>query len=507
MSRKLFGTDGIRGLANQCPLTPGFVLRLGQAVGRLLLEQQDHQNQQNRGRQLQQHASAVIGRDTRLSGPMIESALVAGFNSVGVDVTLLGVIPTPAVSFLTRQLGASLGVVISASHNPFHDNGIKFFGPDGYKFDDALETKIEAIVLDDSQDIRLADAKAIGRTGALEDATEQYVHFALDSVHSNPTLLQNFRIVLDSANGAASQTSEAILRHLGAEVLPLHHQPNGLNINDSCGCTHPQTIQQAVRNEAAQLSSSESATKPPRPSATTETDRPQGANNESQRPTAASGSSVTLVGVSHDGDADRVLLCDETGSVLDGDELMAIAAVHMLEAGTLADNTLVATVMSNWALNELLESRGGKVLRTQVGDRYVLETMRQQQLNFGGEQSGHFIFHDQNLTGDGIVSALQFLQIMAATGKPLSELRQILTKYPQAQRNIRVKERIPLDELTQTQELIAETEATLGDQGRTLLRYSGTEPLIRLLIEGKDSAYIETQADAIASAIQSQIGA
>jgi phosphoglucosamine mutase len=348
----------------------------------------------------------------------------------------------------------------------------------------------------------LVDAKAVGRTGTLDDPTERYVDFALESVHHNPTLLENFRIVLDAANGAAFKTSEAILRHLGAEVVPIHHTPNGININESCGCTHPEIIQKAVRDEANKQTGSQPSTLP-------NSDPPQGAPPESPPPTAASGSSGTLalVGISHDGDADRVLLCDETGAVLDGDELMAIAAVHMLEAGTLADNTLVATIMSNWGLNELVESRGGKVLRTQVGDRYVLEAMRQHQLNFGGEQSGHFIFHDHNRTGDGIVSALQFLQIMAATGKPLSQLRQVLTKYPQAQRNIRVQEKPPVEELAAAQELIAQTKSTLGDQGRTLLRYSGTEPLIRLLIEGKDAAYIETQADQIAQAIQSQIGA
>ncbi|MEM7144171.1 MAG: phosphoglucosamine mutase [Verrucomicrobiota bacterium] len=485
MSRKLFGTDGIRGLANEYPLTPDFARRLGQAVGSLLIQQS------------QSPAAAVIGRDTRVSGPMLESALADGLNAAGVDVTLLGVIPTPAVSYLTRNLNAALGVVISASHNPYHDNGIKFFGHDGYKFDDAFEAQIETLVLDDATP--LPHANNPGRTGPLEDAVERYVHFALETVHANPSPLENFRIHLDCANGAAHQTSEAILKHLGADVIPLHTEPNGVNINKSCGCTHPKTIQESIKADPA--------SKPPRPSATPEPERPPGANEGSAPPTAASGSSVTLVGVSHDGDADRVLLCDETGSVLDGDELMAIAAVHMLENNTLADNTLVATIMSNWALNELVESRGGKVLRTKVGDRYVLEAMREHDLNLGGEQSGHFIFHDHNLTGDGIISALQFLQIMAATGKPLSELRQVLTKYPQAQRNIRVKDKPPVEDLTAAQTLIAETEATLGDQGRTLLRYSGTEPLIRLLIEGKDAAYIETQADTIANAIQSQIGA
>ncbi|MEM8952886.1 MAG: phosphoglucosamine mutase [Verrucomicrobiota bacterium] len=492
MSRKLFGTDGIRGPANEYPLTAEFARRLGQAVGSLLIEQ-SRSSPPNRPN-LKQPPSAVIGRDTRVSGPMLEDALAAGLNATGVDVTLLGVIPTPAVSFLTRELGASLGVVISASHNPYHDNGIKFFGHDGYKFDDAFEAQIESLVLDESSP--LPTATNIGRVNPLENAVDRYVDFALKTVHQNPALLENFRIHLDCANGASHQTSEAILKKLGAQVVPLHTQPNGVNINESCGCTHPSIIQESILADPAS-----------KPTANPNTARPPGANEGSAPPTAASGSSVTLVGVSHDGDADRVLLCDETGAVLDGDELMAIAAVHMLENNTLADNTLVATIMSNWGLNELLESRGGKVLRTQVGDRYVLETMRENNLNLGGEQSGHFIFHDHNLTGDGIISALQFLQIMAATGQPLSELRQVLTKYPQAQRNIQVKVKPPVEELSAAQSLIAETEATLGDQGRTLLRYSGTEALIRLLIEGKDAAYIETQADAIAEAIQSQIGA
>lgn len=450
--RQFFGTDGIRGKANVYPLTADFVVRLGQAVAEVFLE--------NRG-DSREWPTVVIGKDTRQSGDMFESAISAGLNSRGIDVRLAGFIPTPAVAMLTRETGAAFGVVISASHNPFADNGIKFFGPDGYKLTDEMELEIERRVLADP----IAKSEgAIGRTGVLEKASERYIDFVRASVGDDRELLRGLTIALDSANGAAYETSEAILRSLGATVKAFHHHPNGININEDCGCTHAGVIESLVKEHGAD------------------------------------------VGVSHDGDADRVLLCDETGSVLDGDELMAIAARAMIEAGTLKDNTLVSTVMSNAGLDEAVAEAGGQVVRAGVGDRYVLEMMREHGYNLGGEQSGHFIFHDHNTTGDGIVSAVQLLKIVRESGKPLSELRKVLTKFPQAQRNVRVSAKTDVSELTAASK-IDEVSALLGDAGRIMLRYSGTEPLLRILIEGRDEAQINEWADQLVELIADEIGA
>lgn len=465
--RQFFGTDGIRGTANRPPLTADFVLLLGQAVGTLLIEEHVR-------KPFPVWPGCVIGKDTRVSGGMLESAFAAGLNSVGVDVMLAGVIPTPGIAFLTRDLSAALGAVISASHNLYPDNGIKLFGADGYKFDDARELEIERRVLaaepgsarpPGKPPFPLATGGRIGRLAALEAAAGRYIAFALHSVAHEKNLLRGFKIALDNANGSASATSPAILRHLGAALAVVHSEPDGVNINESCGCTHPEAIRQAVIENRAH------------------------------------------VGIAHDGDADRMLLCDENGDVLDGDEIMAIAAVAMLKEGALAQKTLVTTIMSNCGLDEAVEGHGGRILRAAVGDRYVMEKMRAENLNFGGEQSGHFVFRDHNTTGDGIIAALQILQIMASTGKPLSELRRVLTKYPQAQRNLSVREKPPIEELAEARTLIAETERALGKSGRVLLRYSGTEPKIRLLIEGSNPAWIEGQADAIAEAIARRIGA
>ncbi len=449
--RKYFGTDGIRGRANAGPLTPEFVVRLGQAAAEVFLERRGESRE---------WPAVVIGKDTRQSGDMLESAISAGLNSRGVDVRLAGVLPTPGVAMLTRETGAAFGVVISASHNPFADNGIKFFGPDGYKLDDAFEEDIERHL----EEPGVLDSEgAIGRTAPLEGAAERYVDFVRSSAGADPELLSGMTIALDAANGASYQTSEAILHSLGAKVLPFHHHPSGVNINEDCGCTHPTVIEEIVRETGAD------------------------------------------VGVSHDGDADRVLLCDETGSVLDGDEIMAIAATFMIDEGTLTENTLVATVMSNAGLDEAVKMAGGKVVRAGVGDRYVMEEMKARGYNFGGEQSGHFIFRDLNTTGDGIISAVQLLRIIRLTGKPLSELRTVMAKFPQAQRNVRVIRKPPLEELAIAGRL-REIEASHGDSGRLLLRYSGTEPLLRILIEGREKAVIEEQADELAAAIREEIG-
>ncbi len=449
--RQFFGTDGIRGKANVHPLTPNFAVRLGQAVADVFQE-----NQSDR----REWPTVVIGKDTRQSGDMLESAIASGFNSRGMDVLLAGVIPTPAIALLTREKGAALGVVVSASHNPYEDNGIKFFGPDGYKLDDEIELEIERRVL--AEEAPAADSP-IGRCSHLENAVESYVAFARASVGEDGDLLDGLTIALDSANGAACETSPAVLHSLGANVKSYHHHPNGININADCGCTHAEIIENLVKESGADI------------------------------------------GISHDGDADRVLLCDENGSVLDGDEIMAIAAVAMIEEGTLKDNTLVATVMSNAGLDEALRNAGGHVVRAGVGDRYVMEEMLKNGYNFGGEQSGHFIFHDHNTTGDGIVSALQLLQIVRRKNQPLSELRKVLTKFPQAQRNVRVARKAELHEMAAAAK-VSEIEATLGDAGRVLLRYSGTEPLLRVLIEGRDSEYITREADALVEAISAEIG-
>jgi phosphoglucosamine mutase len=450
--RQFFGTDGIRSKANAYPLVPDFVLKLGQSAADAFLSRRSDSRK---------WPTVIIGKDTRQSCDMLESAIAAGLTSRGVDVQLAGVIPTPAVAMLTKETGALFGIVISASHNPFEDNGIKFFGPDGYKLDDALELEIESgIVHPRAPD----DGAPVGRISALEGAAERYIDFVCRSVGDDRYLLEGLVIALDAANGASYRTSEAILHALGAKVLPMHHHPSGININQDCGCTHPGVIESLVRETRAH------------------------------------------VGVSHDGDADRVLLCDETGSVLDGDELMAIAALSMIEAGTLIDRTLVATIMSNAGLDEAVTAAGGKVVRAGVGDRYVIEAMRAGGYNLGGEQSGHFIFHDFNTTGDGIMAAVQLLLMMKQSGKPLSELRRVMTKLPQVQRNIRVSRKPAREELAAATKL-AEVEKTLGSAGRVLLRYSGTEPLLRLLIEGRDAEYISREADAIAELIRGEIGA
>ncbi|MEM9280350.1 MAG: phosphoglucosamine mutase [Verrucomicrobiota bacterium] len=448
--RQFFGTDGIRGKANVSPLTPDFAVRLGQAVAETFLERQsDHLD----------HPAVVIGKDTRQSGDMLESAIAAGFNSRGVDALLAGVIPTPGVAWLTRDHGAMLGVVISASHNPFDDNGIKFFGSDGYKFDDAQELEIERRVTGEPS----GHDGAVGICSSIENATERYTEFVCKGLGNDSKLLEGMTIALDTANGASFQTSPEALRGLGADVKVFFDQPNGININADCGCTHPEVIEKLVRETRAD------------------------------------------VGVSHDGDADRVLLCDAGGSVLDGDEIMAIAAACMIEAGTLKENTLVTTVMSNAGLDEAVRAAGGEVVRAGVGDRYVMEVMRAKGYNLGGEQSGHFIFHDHNTTGDGLVSALQVLKMVKASGKPLSEWRKILTKFPQAQRNVTVTSKPEIKDLKSAAR-VSEIESTLGQTGRIMLRYSGTEPLLRILIEGKDSNYIESEADALAESIAAEIG-
>jgi phosphoglucosamine mutase len=447
----------VRGIANVEPVTAETALKLGRAAAHIFT------TLGGRARRDGARPKIVIGKDTRLSGYMLENALVAGITSLGVDVLLIGPLPTPGVAYITRSLRADAGIVLSASHNPYEDNGIKFFRHDGFKLDDEIEAKIEHLVFSGDIDAIRPTADNIGRATRIDDALGRYIEFAKASFPRRHTL-DGLLIAVDCANGAAYKSTPCILRELGAETRIFHNTPDGRNINANCGSTHPEEIARLVKETGARI------------------------------------------GISHDGDADRLVLCDELGEVVDGDEIMAVAALDLLRRGRLNHNTLVATVMSNFGLDETLAAAGGKVIRTKVGDRYVIEEMMRGGFNVGGEQSGHMIFSDFATTGDGIVSALQVLRVMGETGKPLSELKSCLKKYPQAQRNLLVREKRPLQELPEVLALVKAAESSLNGAGRVLLRYSGTEPKIRLLIEGRDAEQINTEADRIACAILAKIG-
>lgn len=457
-AQKLFGTDGVRGVANIEPVTAETALKLGRAAAHVFCEV-------NAARRLPgSRPKIVIGKDTRLSGYMLENAMVAGITSLGVDVLIIGPLPTPGVAYITRSLRADAGIVLSASHNPYEDNGIKFFRHDGYKLDDTIEARIESLVFTGEIESIRPTAGKVGRAARIDDALGRYVEYAKQSFPRGLTL-EGLRVAVDCGNGAAYKSTPAILRELGADVIVANNQPNGTNINAGCGSTYPGEISRVVRESGAHI------------------------------------------GITHDGDADRALLCDENGEIVDGDEILAIAALDALERGTLAHNTLVATVMSNFGLDEALQKCGGRVVRTKVGDRYVIEEMMRGGYSIGGEQSGHMIFREFSTTGDGIVSALQVLRILAVTGKPLSEIKRRLSKYPQAQRNLKVRIKPPIEEIDGIALLLREAESAVCGQGRVLLRYSGTEPKIRLLIEGRNSDLIEKHADRIASALAESIGA
>lgn len=436
---RLFGTDGIRGRANVEPLTPETAVGFGRAIAAKF------------GRPGQ---PVIIGRDTRLSGPMLEQAVAAGVSAMGVDVLLAGVVPTPAVAFLTRHLKGCAGIVISASHNPYEDNGLKIFNADGLKCDDALELEIETLILDGSLRGQGAAGAKIGRIETWPHGAARYAELAVKA-YGQGLDLRGVRVVVDAGNGAAFETTPQVLRVLGAEVLALNVEPNGVNINAGCGSTYPGPIQKAVLEFGAQI------------------------------------------GLAHDGDADRLICCDETGSLLDGDEMLAVIGLDFLKRGKLAKKTLVATVMSNLGLDECFAAAGGRVLRAGVGDRYVLEKMLAGGLNVGGEQSGHVILRDYNTTGDGLVTALELLRIMKTAGVPLGKLRLGMKKYPQLLVNVKVRERIPLDQLPEVTETVKAIEKELGASGRVLLRYSGTEPKIRLLVETRDEALLQPVADRV----------
>ena len=455
--KKIFGTDGVRGVANVEPVTAETSLKLGRAAAHVFTRLNPRKNPEGT------RPKIVLGKDTRLSGYMLENALVAGITSLGVDVLIIGPLPTPGVAYITRSLRADAGIILSASHNPYEDNGIKFFRHDGYKLDDQVEQQIEQLVFAGEIDSIRPTAGKIGRAARIDDALGRYVEFAKASFPRGMSL-EEMHVAVDVANGAAYKSTPCILRELGAEVTVAHNEPDGININAQCGSIYPEEIQRLVKETGAD------------------------------------------VGITHDGDADRVLLCDENGEIVDGDEILAIASIDFLRAGRLEQNTVVATVMSNFGLDETLATEAGRVVRTKVGDRYVIEEMIKQKLNLGGEQSGHIIFRDFTTTGDGIISALQILRIMHQTGQPLSKLKTCLEKYPQTQRNVLVKEKPPLTELPTVMKLVNEAEKELSGKGRVLLRYSGTESKIRLLIEGRELDKIDKQANRIADAIQQAIG-
>jgi phosphoglucosamine mutase len=456
--KRIFGTDGVRGTANVEPVTAETALKLGRAAAHVF------KNLERQSRGLGKH-KIVIGKDTRLSGYMLENAISSGILSMGVDVLFIGPLPTPGVAYATRSLRADAGIVITASHNPYTDNGIKFFHADGYKLDDKIENQIEDLVFSGGIENISPSAEEIGKAVRIDDALGRYIEFAKSGFPRGMTL-EGMRIVVDCANGAAYKATPCVLRELGAEVMVFGDEPDGKNINRNCGSMHPRHFCQKVKEFRADI------------------------------------------GIAHDGDADRVLLCDERGELIDGDDVMAIAALDMLSQGTLAEKTLVATVMSNAGLDAAIKSAGGSVFRTAVGDKNVIDEMLRRGFNFGGEQSGHLIFRDHGTTGDGLVAALQILRIMRTTGKQLSALAGCWTRFPQLVTNVMVREKKPFDQLDGVLDLVAKAEAEVKPEGgRVLLRYSGTEPKARLLIEGRDESVLSRWSDKICDSLKKQVGA
>ena len=446
--RKLFGTDGIRGTANIDPMTAEVALKVGMAAGQIFTRG-DHRH------------TVVIGKDTRLSGYMLEPALTAGFIGMGMDVIMVGPMPTPAIAMLTRSLRADLGVMISASHNAFEDNGIKLFGPDGYKLSDATEAQIEALVAEGSTR-ELAPAAELGRAKRLEDAEGRYIEFAKNTFPKG-LRLDGLKIVIDCANGAAYKAAPAALWELGADVVRLGVSPDGFNINKDCGSTNTDLMRETVVMQGADL------------------------------------------GIALDGDADRVIIADEQGNSVDGDQIMALVSEAWHRSTRLLGGGIVSTVMSNLGLEKYLNSIGLSLVRTQVGDRHVVEHMRQNGFNVGGEQSGHIVLNDYNTTGDGLIAALEVLAVLVQSGKKASEVCRLFDPYPQLLRNVRFGGAMPLD-AKPVKEAVKDGEARLGDTGRLLIRASGTEPLIRVMAEGEDENLIAEIVDNICVAVEQAAG-
>jgi phosphoglucosamine mutase len=448
--QRLFGTDGVRGIANVEPMTSETALRLGRALAHV-------SKRSNRRHKI------LIGKDTRLSGYMLETAMASGICSMGVDVLLVGPLPTPGIAFLTRSLRADAGVVISASHNPFQDNGIKFFSETGFKLHDDLEAEIERLVQSDSIDALRPTATEIGKAYRIDDAVGRYNVFAKNTFPRHLTL-DGFTIAIDCGQGAGYKVGPEVLEELGARVIALGVDPDGENINQDCGALHPEALQAAVRRHGAQA------------------------------------------GVALDGDADRAIFVDEQGAVVDGDEVMAILATELHARGELKAGTLVATVMSNLGLHLVMRERGVRVVTTPVGDRYVVEEMVRGGYNLGGEQSGHIVFLDHNTTGDGIITCLALLALLVEKGKPLSELRRVMRRFPQVLLNVPVAVRREVASVPPLVEAIARAEAALGERGRVVVRYSGTEPLLRIMVEGERDGEIRRHAEAIADAARGALG-
>ena len=450
-SRRLFGTDGIRGVANVDPMTGEMMLQLGRALAYLI------KNGSHRHR-------VVIGKDTRLSGYMLETALASGICSMGVDVLICGPLPTPAISQLTVSMRADAGAVISASHNPYQDNGIKFFSRDGFKLPDEIEMKIEELIANDELHHLRPTATSIGKAFRIEDAGGRYVVFAKSTFPKDLTL-EGLTIVVDCGHGAAYRVAPCVLQELGAKVITIGAEPDGKNINKGFGALHPETMCKTVLKTGANL------------------------------------------GIALDGDADRLIVADEKGRVVDGDAVMAVCGLDLLRRRALPKKTVVATVMSNMGLDQCVAKAGGRVVRTRVGDRYVVDEMRKNGYAFGGEQSGHLIFLEHATTGDGTVAALALLSVMVQSGKPISELAKVMEVYPQAQLNLAVREKPELGSLPAVMRAIRDVEKKLGSEGRVLVRYSGTEAKVRVLVEGPQKKLIDGYADDIAAELKKAIGA
>jgi phosphoglucosamine mutase len=448
--RRLFGTDGVRGVANLEPMTGHTVMRLGMAVAARL-------------RQQKRHTRIVIGKDTRLSGYMFESALASGIVAMGADVWLTGPLPTPGIAFITSSMRCDAGIVISASHNPYEDNGIKIFARDGFKLPDDVELEIERMMASPDLESHQSRAEDIGYSRRIEDARGRYIVYCKATFPSELTL-DGLRIVVDGAHGAGYRVGPAVFEELGAKVFAIHTKPDGKNINDDCGALHPQTMARAVREHEAH------------------------------------------VGVAFDGDGDRLVMCDEHGQIIDGDAVMALCAIRMIAEGKLNQSTLVTTVMSNLGLEHALKKAGGKLVRTAVGDRYVVEEMRRGGYNLGGEQSGHLVFLDHATTGDGIIAALRVLAVMAREQRPLSELAAVMVRTPQVLVNVKVGRKRPLEDLLDVVGMIKRVEDDLGETGRVLVRYSGTEAKARVMIEGELQGPNADLAEAIAAPARREHG-
>lgn len=439
--RKYFGTDGVRGRANVEPMTADFAIKLGRAAAGLFRNNSDT------------HRKIVIGKDTRLSCYMFENALVAGICSAGIDAVMIGVLPTPAVAFLTKSLRADAGVVISASHNPYYDNGIKFFNANGYKLADVTELEIERMIDENEPGLSF---ERVGKASRIETAIGRYVEFVKNTFCKSMNL-KGLKIVLDCANGASYRVGPLALSELGADLFLINVKPDGTNINENCGAVHPEAMAAEVVKRGADI------------------------------------------GISFDGDADRVIFADEKGNIVDGDKIMGVCALEMMNEGRLNNDTIVATVMSNIGFERSMNRIGVSLIRSQVGDRYVMEDMARHGCNLGGEQSGHLIFSDYNTTGDGLITSMQLLSAVVKSGKPLSELCSFIESYPQVIKNVSVKTKIPLENLEKTGALIKNASDKLASSGRILVRYSGTENKLRVMIEGRDYDKIDAFAEDIAA--------